>query len=226
MACLVFTRDLDVSGRTHYDDYFSIDPATRVAVSTIGPRLCLSGLDFNKTYNVTLKAGLPSASGDKLVESETVPVELRDKPSIVQFNGGIILPRDNAQGVPITTVNVSQLKVKLIRVGDRLLSQIESDTVDETTLYSWNAKDIENNQGSLIWQGTMDVDNVKNDSVVTLIPIHDLLKNRKPGVYVLIASDAAKKTTATIPTRIPAIWPCNGWSIPTSRSPPSTARAG
>jgi uncharacterized protein YfaS (alpha-2-macroglobulin family) len=196
VACLVFTRDLDVSGKTHYDDYFTIDPATRVAVSTIGPRLCLSGLDFNKTYNVTLKAGLPSASGDKLVESETVPVELRDKPAIVQFNGGIVLPRDNAQGVPITTVNVSQLKVKLIRVGDRLLSQIESDTVDETTLYSWNAKDVENNQGSLIWQGTMDVNNVKNDSVVTLIPIHDLLKNRKPGVYVLIASDAAKKSNA------------------------------
>ena len=56
----------------------------------------------------------------------------------MQFNGGIILPRDNAQGVPITTVNVSKVKVKLIRVGDRLLSQIESDTVDETTLYSWS----------------------------------------------------------------------------------------
>jgi uncharacterized protein YfaS (alpha-2-macroglobulin family) len=193
-ACLVFTRDLDASEHTHYEDYFAIDPSTRVAVHVVGPRLCLSGLDFNKTYTVTLKAGLPSASGDKLVENETVPVELRDKPSIVQFNGGIILPRDNAQGVPITTVNITKLKLKLIRVGDRLLSQIESGTVDDTTLYSWNAKDIENNQGSLVWQGTMDVDNVKNDSVVTLIPIHDVLKNRLPGAYVLIASDANKKT--------------------------------
>ena len=194
-ACLVFTRDLDVSGRTHYVDYFDIDPATRVAVHIVGSRLCLSGLDFNKTYTVTLKAGLPSASGDKLVESETVPVELRDKPSIVQFNGGIILPRENAQGVPITTVNVTKVKLKLIRVGDRLLSQIESGTVDQTTLYSWSAKEIENNQGSLVWQGTMDVGNVKNDSVVTLIPIHNVLKNRKPGAYVLIASDANKKSS-------------------------------
>ncbi len=108
-ACLVFTRDLDASGRTHYDDYFGIDPSVRVAVHIVGPRLCLSGLDFDKTYNVTLKAGFPSASGDKLIESETVPVELRDKPSIVQFNGGIILPRENAQGVPITTVNITKL---------------------------------------------------------------------------------------------------------------------
>ena len=195
-ACLVFTRDLDVSGHTHYADYFSIDPATRVAVRVVDQRLCLSGLDFDKTYNVTLKAGLPSASGDKLPQDETVPVELRDKPSIVRFTGGIILPRDNARGVPVTTVNISKLKIKLVRVGDRLLSQIESGTVDETTLYSWDATQIEDSQGSLIWQGTMDVDNVKNDTVVTLIPIHDLLKNRKPGAYVLIASDAKKKATS------------------------------
>ena len=97
----------------------------------------------------------------------------------MQFNGGIILPRDNAQGVPITTVNITKLKIKLIRVGDRLLSQIESGTVDETTLYSWSAKEVENNQGSLVWQGTMDVANVKNDTVVTLIPIHDVLKNKQ-----------------------------------------------
>ncbi|MDE1986818.1 MAG: alpha-2-macroglobulin family protein [Alphaproteobacteria bacterium] len=194
-ACLVFTQDLDVSGHTHYVDYFSIDPATRVALHVVGPRMCLAGLDFNKTYNVTLKTGLPSASGDKLVEDETVPVELRDKPSIVRFMGGIILPRDNVKGVPVNTVNISKLKLKLIRIGDRLLSQIESDTVDETTLYSWSAKDIENNQGTLIWHGTMDVDNVKNDSVITLVPINDVLKDRKPGVYVLIASDAnAKKS--------------------------------
>ncbi len=192
-ACIVFTRALDPSGHTRYEDYFSIDPATRVAVRVVDQRLCLSGLDFNKIYNVTLKAGLPSASGDKLVESETVPVELRDKPSIVRFNGGIILPRDNAQGVPVTTVNVAKIKLKLIRVGDRLLSQIESGTVDETTLYSWSANEIQNNQGSLVWQGTMDVANVKNDSVVTLIPIHKVLKKRKPGAYVLIASDASKK---------------------------------
>jgi len=192
-ACLVFTRALDATGRTHYQDYISIDPQTRVALHVVDHSLCLAGLSFDKTYNVTVKTGLPAASGDKLVEDETIPVELRDKPSIVQFNGGIILPRQNAKGVPITTVNVSKVKLKLIRVGDRLLSQIESGTVDDTTLYSWNANDIQNNQGTLIWQGTMDVASVKNDTVITLVPIDNLLKNRKPGAYVLIAWDAAKK---------------------------------
>src|ERR1700760_3224425 len=71
-ACLVFTRALDASGKTHYEDYLSIDPALRIAARVVDTRLCLAGLAFDKTYNVTLKAGLPSAGGDKLAEAETV----------------------------------------------------------------------------------------------------------------------------------------------------------
>jgi len=194
-ACLVFTRNLDTSGKTHYEDYLSIDPDTRVVVHAIDQRLCLAGFNFNSTYNVTLKTGLPAASGDKLTEEETVPVQLSDKPALVRFGGGIVLPRDNAQGVPVTTVNIDKLKLKIIRVGDRLLSQIESGVVDQTTLYSWDETQLENNQGSVVWSGAMDVSNVKNDSVVTLIPIRDLLNGKKPGAYVLVASDAAKAAT-------------------------------
>ena len=194
-ACLVFTRSLDASGKTHYEDYFSIAPQTRVAAHVVDDRLCLSGLDFNATYQVTLKSGLPAATGEKLLADETVPVELRDKPSLVRFSGGIILPRENADGVPVTTVNISKLRLKVIRVGDRLLSQIESGTIDETTLYSWSDSELENSQGTLVWQGTMDVANVKNDSVVTLVPIHDILKGKPPGAYVLIAMDGAQDET-------------------------------
>jgi uncharacterized protein YfaS (alpha-2-macroglobulin family) len=194
-ACLVFTRNLDQSGKTHYEDYLSIDPETRVVVHPIDQRLCIAGFSFNQTYNVTLKTGLPAATGEKLAEEETVPVELRDKPSLVRFAGGIVLPRDNTEGVPVTTVNIDKLSLKVIRVGDRLLSQIESGVVDQTTMYSWDETQLESNQGSVVWSGTMDVQDVKNDSVVTLIPIRDILKDKKPGAYVLIASDAAKKKT-------------------------------
>ncbi|MBN9557482.1 MAG: alpha-2-macroglobulin family protein [Alphaproteobacteria bacterium] len=192
-ACLVFTRSLDESGKTHYQDYFSIEPKTAVAAHVAGQRLCLGGLDFNKTYQVALKLGLPAASGEKLKIAETVAVELRDKPALVRFSGGIILPRENSDGVPVTTVNVAKLDLKVIRVGDRLLSQLESGVLDQTALYRWNEEQIADNQGSTVWTGSMDVASTRNESVVTLIPIDQVLKDRKPGAYVLIASDAAKK---------------------------------
>jgi len=196
-ACLTFTRPLDASGRTHYEDYLTVDPATRIVVRVVDARLCLAGLAFDKSYSVTLKSGLPSAAGDKLDGEETVPVELRDKPSLVRFAGGIILPRQDAAGVPVTTINIDKLTLKIIRVGDRLLSQIETGTIDQTQLYGWDEKQLENNQGVLVWQGSMAVANVKNDTVVTQIPIRDLLKGDKPGAYVLVAGDAAKKKPAT-----------------------------
>ncbi len=196
-ACLVFTQKLDASGKTHYEDYLAIDPQTRVAVHVVDNRLCIAGFDFNATYNVTLKRGLPSGtSALKLIEDETIPVELRDKPAIVRFSGGVVLPRENLEGVPVTTVNVDKLNLKIIRVGDRLLSQIESGVVDQTTMYDWDTAQLQDAQGSVVWTGTMDVANVKNDSVVTLIPIRDILKSDKPGAYVLLASDAAKKKDA------------------------------
>ncbi len=71
-ACLVFTRSLDASGKTHYEDYFSIDPATKVASHVVDDRLCIAGLDFNATYQITLKSGLPAATGEKLTEDETI----------------------------------------------------------------------------------------------------------------------------------------------------------
>ena len=205
-ACLVFTRPLDASGKTHYEDYLAFDPVIKVAVRVVDTRLCLAGLSFDKTYNVTLKTGLPASTGETLAAEETVPVELRDKPSLVRFTGGIILPRNDAAGVPVSTVNVDKLNMKIIRVGDRLLSQIESGTVDQTTLYGWDTETLQNSQGTLVWSGSMAVDNVKNDSVTTLIPIHDLLKGKKPGAYVLVASDAAKKKDENNSEQMAAQW--------------------
>ncbi len=190
-ACLVFTQDLDASGKTHYEDYFAVDPETHVAVRATERRLCLAGLAFNQTYNVQLKAGLPSVHGTKLAQAETVPVELRDRPPLVRFDGGILLPRENTAGVPVTTVNIAKLKVKIIRVGDRLLAKLETGAVDQSTLYTYDEQQIEQEQGSLVWQGEMDVASPKNEIATTLIPFRDAVKNEKPGAYLIVASDAA-----------------------------------
>ena len=195
-ACLVFTHDLDASGKTHYEDYLAIDPQTRIAVRVTGSRLCMAGLVFNATYSVELKTGLPSARGEKLDSPETVAVELRDRPPLVRFSGGILLPRENADGVPVTTVNIAKLKLKILRVGDRLLAKLETGVLDQTALYSYDATQIENEQSSIVWTGEMDVASAKNDAATTLIPFRQAVKNQAPGAYLIIATDAAKAQTS------------------------------
>ncbi len=196
-ACLVFTHALDERGKTRYGDYLTIDPKIPVVARAVGSRLCLSGLAFNASYKVELKAGLPAASGERLALAEMVPVDLQDKPALLRFTGGIILPRDNQQAVPVQTVNVEKLALKIVRVGDRLLSQLGSGLLDQTALYSWDRDQLETQQGAVIWEGEMEVAReggklVRNATVTTLIPVREVLKNHPNGAYVLFARDAAK----------------------------------
>jgi hypothetical protein len=191
-ACLVFTRKLDSSGATKYEDYLKFDPEVRIALRVTQDRLCIQGLAFAQTYQLELRAGLPALSGEKLTKSETLPVELRDKPALVRFGNGFVLPRENADGVPITTVNVAKLDIKVVRVGDRLLAQLQTGLIDQREFYEYERNSIEEQQGQVVWTGQLTVPtNRRNDEVITLFPLRKALKQVHPGAYLIIAADAA-----------------------------------
>jgi uncharacterized protein YfaS (alpha-2-macroglobulin family) len=190
-ACLVFTREFKTDGSVRYEDYLSFDPVVQFAVRATADRLCIAGLSYNDTYSLTMKAGLTAATGEKLAEDETVRVELRDQPAQVAFGAGFILPRDSADGVPITTVNVDTLSLKVVRVGDRLLSQLEDYVLDQREIYY--AGTYTDSQGATVWSGEMTIANLKNQAVTTTFAISDAVKEMKPGVYLVLAKDKARE---------------------------------
>jgi len=192
-ACLVFTAPLDESGKTHYGDYLAIEPDVQVDIRAQGNRLCLGGLDFAASYQVTLREGLPAASGAKLGVAETVPVELKDRPPIVAFEGGFLLPRVSGTGIPVTTINVDKVELEIVRVSDRLLSQLRAGLVDEQTIYGYDRQTMKDEQGELVWKGTMDVKGLRNEATTTIFPLRQAIKGRTPSVYLLTARDVAKR---------------------------------
>ncbi len=192
-ACLVFTGDLQSGGDIQYQDYIRIEPQTRVGLRVQGARLCMAGLRFDREYAVTVKKGLPSASGKALAEDETVPVELRDRPAVISFGGGILLPRQGSDGLPIKTINVDELDLTVVRVNDRLLSQLSEGLLDQRLLYGYEQDQLINRQGEQVWQGTMSVDALRNEEVTTVFPIRRAIEERKPGIYLVIAADAADR---------------------------------
>lgn len=192
-ACLVFTAPLDESGKTKYEDYVVLAPAVDAAIRPQGNRLCVAGLAFNSDYQATLRAGLPSARGEKLAADEAVPVALRDRPPLVAFGEGFILPRNASDGLPVTTVNVKAIDVRILRVSDRLLGQLRADIVDDKVIYGYDVGSFTNDQGREVWTGSMDVSGPTNEPVTTLIPLRQALGTRDPGVYIVVASDAADR---------------------------------
>lgn len=121
-ACLEFSQNLSTDANINYADYIAMDPAARFQIDVSGNLLCLGGLPFEPERQVTIRQGLPSASGERTEYDETFTLTFGDRPAYVGFAGsGVILPRSEADGIAIETVNVSRIHVEVLRVPDRIL---------------------------------------------------------------------------------------------------------
>lgn len=190
-ACFEFSNDVQSSNTVALKDYVRVTPETPVSVTVAGPVLCLGGFDFDKDYEVTFLKGLPSSDAQKtLLRDRFVPIGFGDKPAYVAFAGdGIILPRINAQGLAIETINVDKLTVEVARVSERMIarSDPQSGTATLEGDYSWEYNDAAKSIRSILWSGEIDVKSIRNQKVTTVLPLSDLTGSLEPGAYVVTA---------------------------------------
>lgn len=192
VACFVFSAPLDPE--LDYSPYVEFRPAFQSALSVSGSDLCVGGLEFGTSNTGILKSGLPAADGRTLSRGEEVPIDFADRPPYVGFKGaGVILPREDADGLPVETVNVEQVRLTVSYVPDRVLydkSISQGETAEQgryTYLYGdERASDV----AEEIWTGTMDVPAVQNAPVVTVFPLEDVIGTLEPGAYFVEVEDA------------------------------------
>ena len=95
-----------------------------------GDELCVAGLGFTG-HKVTLLKGLPSSTGETLAADQPVDFADASQPPFVGFDGlGVILPRDESDGVGIDTINVTRVHVEVWRETDRNLVRQSIATSD------------------------------------------------------------------------------------------------
>lgn len=193
LACFVFSAALDP--KADYSPYIEFRPSFRAALTVEGRELCVGGLSFGTTRTATILAGLPAADGRTLKRAETVPVDFADRPPFVGFKGtGVILPRENADGLPIETVNVDKVKVTVSRINDRALvfKNIGTGTTTRQGEWSWLwGEDSPEDVSEELFTGTMAIANAPNAPVVTVFPLQDVVGPMKPGAYFVNVTDAA-----------------------------------
>jgi uncharacterized protein YfaS (alpha-2-macroglobulin family) len=204
-ACLAFNKSLVTGDTVKYGDYVRITPDVKSSVRAVDDRLCIGGLGYGQDYAVRLMAGLPSKDGGKLAFEQKVDVALGARPAVVSLPGkGFILPRGEAVGLPVTTVNVSQVGIAVYRVNERGLNRFINDSYDSDTAFpggkplveSWSLRSwLNGTNGTLQWRGMMDVRNLLNQSVTTAFPIRDTVKDWKPGAYFVVVWNAATPPT-------------------------------
>ncbi len=193
-ACLRFSQNLNTSPDAHYGDYIKLSPAAKVSITASGTDLCLGGLDYATSYKLTILAGLPSASGDKLSAGEKLDLALADRPPLVAIAGdGFILPAATAKGLVIQTVNVAHVKIHVLRMSDKLLPSqtgnlaLSGQTMDPSTVRSMIQQSI-----SVVWTGTMDLPSDHNRTVETAFALARVIPQGQAGLYLVVAENALK----------------------------------
>jgi uncharacterized protein YfaS (alpha-2-macroglobulin family) len=194
LACIEFSRALNPA--RSYGDFVLIspDPGTKPAVVARGSELCVAGLGF-QDRQVTLLKGLPSLGAETLADNAQVPFTFGEKPPFVGFaGGGVILPREESDGVGIETVNVSRVSVEVWRVVDRNLVRKSISAPEPTGEGEYSSDygaDSAGDEGRLVWKGLMPVKGDTGQRVTTVFPLGAVLKEMKPGGYLIKVKDAS-----------------------------------
>ena len=184
--CVQFSDDLVKSG-TDYSSYVTLDGKAASGVEKDDRQLCVGGLSHGQRYRLSLRQGLPAAIGESLEAPVTLEVYVRDRVADVRFTGNnFVLPTSGAKGIPVVTVNAREVELTLYRIGERGLARVISDGKLLRQLDGYDADSIREASGELIWKGVVETGFDLNKEVSTLVPLEQLVPQRKPGVYVLV----------------------------------------
>jgi uncharacterized protein YfaS (alpha-2-macroglobulin family) len=193
-ACVQMTRALD-PGKT-YSDFVLVSPdlGHTPAVSVKNDELCVAGLGL-ADHRVTLLKGLPARTGETLAANADVDFTFGEKPPYVGFAGqGVILPREESDGVGIETLNVTKLAIEVWRVPDRNLVRKSISAPDPTAEGDYAGDygdDSPDDEGRVVWKGEVAVKGPSGQKQTTVFPLGAVLKEMKPGGYVIKARDAS-----------------------------------
>jgi uncharacterized protein YfaS (alpha-2-macroglobulin family) len=186
--CVHFDEALPTRGIQEISDYVKITPKGDLAISTSGKSLCIGGVRHGAHYQVEVLAGLKSISGAALTKTTVTEVTVANRTPGLRLPGAAyVLPTVGSRGVAVKTVNVDSVDLYLYRVHDRgLVNQLNLRRMSGDP--GWHGRNqIKNQDGERVWNGSMAVAGARNREITTLFPIDEALKQRTPGIYLLVA---------------------------------------
>ncbi|MHA3977664.1 alpha-2-macroglobulin family protein [Halovulum sp. GXIMD14794] len=186
-VCVSFSEPL-VAGAIDYADYVQL-PIADLSVSAQDRQLCIEGASHGSRLSFTLRAGLPSVSGEALVRSVEQSVYVRDRAPSVRFPGrAYVLPRTATASIPLVSVNAPEVQVSIHRIPDAGLRSALRDQLVGSQISAYEEERISDALGEQAWTGTAEVDTRLNQDVTSALPVGEAVTGFEPGVYAMTAS--------------------------------------
>lgn len=185
--CAEFSEKLVQAG-VDYEPFIRV-VGRGLAVQADGSQICIDGVEHGARYDVTLRAGLPAASGEALHRDVALRLYVRDRTPSVRFPGrAYVLPQSADAALPVETVNTDMLDLRLRRVSDRNLVRTLRERYFGKPLSAYEDDRFSSDLAQEIWTGTGTVQNELNVDMTTRLPMAEALVDQPPGIYVLSAA--------------------------------------
>jgi alpha-2-macroglobulin len=167
-----------------------VPPVPDSAVTREGDQICVSGLPPGTTTKIVLRAGLPGENGLTLVKETELPIAVPNLPRRIVFDTRVfVLPRGQTPSVTMTTVNLSAVSLRLIRLTERNIAQYLRQAKLGEALDVSQANELADQSGREVWSGAAQVTKWDpNKPARTALPFPDALASSGPGLYALIAA--------------------------------------
>ena len=190
-ACLVFS--VPPTQRTDFNpaDWVRLTPPVPgAAITREGDQLCLSGLPSGTTTKVSLRAGMPGEQGLALQKATDQAIAMPNRQPRLSFDTRLfVLPRGQAPALTLTSINISGVKLKLIRLTERNVANLLRDTTLGNQVQSWTANWMAQDFGRVVWEGRAEIPRwTPNHAARTALPLPEALANAGPGLYALAVS--------------------------------------
>ncbi len=188
--CIEFSELLK-KGETDFAKFVAVNGKDPQGVSPEGNQLCIDGFAHGQRYEVAVRAGLPADIDDQLAKSSELAVYVRDRSPTVRFSGrSYVLPSRGQAGIPIVSINTSEIAVKVYRIGDRNLVSAVLGGNFTKQMSQWDVRQLRDKRGQKVYDGRLTVRRRLNEEVTTAIPIGDAVPKLQPGVYTIVANAA------------------------------------
>ena len=194
--CVEFSEPL-ARLKPNLADFVAVPDGSGLSVEVEDRQICADGATHGGRYAIQVREGLPAASGEVLDKTVDLDIKVGDRTPSARFQGrAYVLPKGGEASIPVTSVNADRLAAKVYRIGDRSIAQALGDGPFLSQLESYQAEQIADRMGAVVWTGTVEVQGQLNRDVTTAIPVGALVPELKPGVYALSARPSRFLTPA------------------------------
>ncbi|MBK1644003.1 alpha-2-macroglobulin [Thiocapsa imhoffii] len=190
-----------------YADYIRVAERADLPVEVESSQLCIDGVEHGSRYRVQVRSGVPAADGERLAQSVELELFVRDRDPMVRFLGrAYVLPKGGEPSIPVVSVNTERIDAEVYRIGDRALAAAVGSGRFRQQLSSWDAEQIANRSGELVWHGTIEIESPMvsrlNRDVTTAVPVGELIEDLRPGIYAMTAqAQNAREPSDTLATQ-------------------------